>query len=275
MADDRNAKKLAYELRFGTAGVRLGVGLLSIGRSIDCQVVLDSISVSRRHAQVGLKNDQPVVIDLGSANGVYVNGQRVNGERVLAAGDTIVIGDQELRLAQVSAKEPVAPRAAATMPGVGAATKAGPTLEPEEDTGLRDAVDLMSAVADRLIERGDLANAREVLEPRLVNVLHRARASRLSDRSAIQNAALSALRLASATGAPTWVDYVVLLHDAASIVISERVIEAMHEVVRKVPRIQLGILRDYIERMNDTQLSTHDRFLLRRLTGLERVAAGR
>jgi pSer/pThr/pTyr-binding forkhead associated (FHA) protein len=268
-----DVEKVEYELRSGTAGVRLGVGLLTIGRSIDCQIVLDSISVSRRHARVGLKNQQPVVIDLGSANGVYVNGQRVNGERVLAPGDTIVIGDQELRLVKVSARDPVAARSLATMPGVSAAP--GIRLEPEENTGLRDAVELMGAVADRLIERGDLTNAKEVLGPRLVNVLQRARSAKLSNKNSIESAALSALRLASATRDPTWVDYVVLLHDAASIVFSEQVIETMHEVVRKVPRIQVSALRHYIERMGDADLSTHDRFLLQRLSGLERVAAGR
>ena len=73
-----------------------------IGRDPRCQIVLDSLTyggVSRQHAKVCLasdqKTDQPIswqACDLGSANGTYVNGQRLQGCRALQEGDRITLG---------------------------------------------------------------------------------------------------------------------------------------------------------------------------------------
>lgn len=274
MADEAKGKTLGYELRSGSAAIRLGQGMLSIGRSIDCHVVFDSAAVSRRHAEIGLKNRAPVVVDLGSANGVFVNGRRVSGEQHLSVGDIIVIGDQQLRLASVELPATMEMRSARTSPGAGAATQQRPAVE-DESTNLEDAIELITGVAQKLIDKGELARAREVLGPRLVHVLDRARSGPGPEPATIESASLSALQLARGTLDPNWVDYVVLLHDAATKMMTDPVIEQMHETVRKLPRIQVSLLRDYIARMEDAHLSTHERFLLRRLTGLERVAAGR
>ncbi|OAT81415.1 FhaA domain-containing protein [Desulfotomaculum copahuensis] len=64
---------------------------LVIGRRDTCDLVLADTSVSRRHAQISFRQGEYVITDLGSTNGVYVNGVRVNS-KVLAPGDTIKIG---------------------------------------------------------------------------------------------------------------------------------------------------------------------------------------
>jgi pSer/pThr/pTyr-binding forkhead associated (FHA) protein len=261
-----------YELRTGLAAIRLGQGMLSVGRSIDCHVVFDSAAVSRRHAEIGLKDREPVVVDLGSANGVFVNGRRVSGEQRLAVGDFIVIGDQQLQLVSIE-YDANATRAGPTIPGAGAATVRRPAHD--ESTNLEDAIELITAVAQRLLDRGESKQALDVLGPRLVSVLDEARSGRGTSPAMVEAASGSALLLARGSLDPAWVDYVVLLHDAVGKVMTDSVIEAMHETVRKLPRIQLGLLRDYIARMQDANLSTHDRFLVRRLNGLESVAAGR
>lgn len=266
-------EKPQYELRTGMAAIRLGQSMLSIGRSIDCHVVFDSAAVSRRHAEIGLRDREPVVVDLESANGVFVNGRRVKGEQKLAVGDVIVIGDQQLRLLGVQQYDTHETRAAGTIPGAGAATVRKPAVE--ESTNLEDALGLITAAAQRLVDRGEAKQAVDVLGPRLVQVLADARAGRAPSPGVLEGASTSALLLARGSLDPKWVDYVVLLYDAAGRVMSDSVIEAMHQSVRKLPRMQLGLLRDYIARMEDANLSTHDRFLVRRLNGLERVAAGR
>ncbi len=62
-----------------------------IGRRDTCDVVLSDSSVSRRHAQLEYRGGEYVLTDLGSTNGVYVNGVRVHA-KVLAPGDTIKMG---------------------------------------------------------------------------------------------------------------------------------------------------------------------------------------
>jgi sigma-B regulation protein RsbU (phosphoserine phosphatase) len=73
----------------------LGEGESVIGRSPECNVVLDVAAVSRRHAIITLTDDQFWVQDTGSRNGTIVNGQKVVGQAQLRDGDRIVICDVE------------------------------------------------------------------------------------------------------------------------------------------------------------------------------------
>src|SRR5512135_752494 len=83
-------------LRYGHRDVLLGPGKYLIGRSSSCNVVLDAPLVSRRHAVLEVEVDRVAVADLGSRNGVFVNGVRVLGTRVLRDGDTISLGAETL-----------------------------------------------------------------------------------------------------------------------------------------------------------------------------------
>jgi len=62
---------------------------MTIGRSPDCDVRLDLRWVSRAHARVCLEETHYILEDMGSRNGVFVNGQRVTGRRLLEDGDRI------------------------------------------------------------------------------------------------------------------------------------------------------------------------------------------
>ena len=63
-----------------------------LGRSRECDCVLNDPNVSRRHAELrrGPTGDWQIV-DLGSTNGVKVNGRQVDASR-LAPGDDVVLG---------------------------------------------------------------------------------------------------------------------------------------------------------------------------------------
>jgi tetratricopeptide (TPR) repeat protein len=67
-------------------------GETSIGRSIDNDVILTDISVSRKHLKIEMKGDTLLLKDLGSGNGSLLNGQRVR-DTVLKDGDRIEIGE--------------------------------------------------------------------------------------------------------------------------------------------------------------------------------------
>lgn len=71
---------------------------VTIGRDPSCQLVLDSVSytmVSRRHASIrpiaGLNSFE--ICDLGSANGTFINGQRLQGCQRLFSGDRLMFGN--------------------------------------------------------------------------------------------------------------------------------------------------------------------------------------
>jgi Protein of unknown function (DUF3662)/Inner membrane component of T3SS, cytoplasmic domain len=68
-----------------------------IGRSHDCDVVLEDTGVSRRHAELRPDVDDGwVVSDLGSTNGVRVNGQDIHAAHPLRPGDRVELGSTEV-----------------------------------------------------------------------------------------------------------------------------------------------------------------------------------
>lgn len=70
----------------------------TIGRTEDNVLVLDGDDyASGRHARVESGLDGTWVIDLGSTNGTYVNGERIEGRTRLHEGDLLQVGDTELR----------------------------------------------------------------------------------------------------------------------------------------------------------------------------------
>ncbi len=69
----------------------------TLGRSSDNVVALDGDDfASGHHARVESGLDGTWVIDLGSTNGTFVNGERVDGRRRLHEGDLLQVGDTEL-----------------------------------------------------------------------------------------------------------------------------------------------------------------------------------
>ena len=63
----------------------------TVGRHPDSDIFLDDVTVSRRHAELVRGDEGQLVRDLGSLNGSYVNGDRVD-QRRLATGDELQIG---------------------------------------------------------------------------------------------------------------------------------------------------------------------------------------
>ncbi len=67
-----------------------------LGRSRDCDIVLDDTGVSRRHAELRPDGGGWTVADLGSTNGVRVNGRDIHGPHPLRAGDRLELGSTEI-----------------------------------------------------------------------------------------------------------------------------------------------------------------------------------
>ncbi len=66
---------------------------LTIGREPENMLMLALDAVSRQHAVVKRHRRSIIVQDLGSTNGTYVNGERVEGERVLCQGDLVGVSN--------------------------------------------------------------------------------------------------------------------------------------------------------------------------------------
>jgi len=86
-----------------------------IGRADGNQVVIDHVSVSRRHASMVIESGRVTIEDLGSNTGVFVGGQRIPSGTVtlVESGQMMRFGDVEARFMLAEALRPEAPTAAA------------------------------------------------------------------------------------------------------------------------------------------------------------------
>ncbi len=90
-----------FRLRFHLQEIDLQGGITTLGRSEECEVTIEDPLVSRRHAQISVDGDEVRLIDLGSRNGVRLNGRPVTGSAPLQDGDRVRIGTQDLVFTRV------------------------------------------------------------------------------------------------------------------------------------------------------------------------------
>jgi predicted component of type VI protein secretion system len=113
-----------------------------IGRRPDCNLQIPAKDVSRLHCQIAIEGSAVTLKDLGSTNGTYVNGERVE-EAVLRPGDKVRVGPVVFTVQidgqpAVIEPEPAAAAPAVPLEPVGATAPAGPPPldeeeEPDED----------------------------------------------------------------------------------------------------------------------------------------------
>lgn len=102
------------------AGLRfpLGLDIVTLGRTPDNIVQLQSPRSSRKHCEIRPQSSQLVMVDLNSSNGTFVNGQRVPTQ-VLQPGDEVSIGEESYQVVRVG-EEPIVRPAAVVAPPVAA-----------------------------------------------------------------------------------------------------------------------------------------------------------
>src|SRR5437867_2685995 len=110
----------SFDLREGTP--------LVVGRAPTSDIPIIDPTISRRHAEMQANGDAVQVRDLGSSNGTFVNGAKVETASV-GSGDTVTFGKVAFRLQQISASAP-APAAAAAAPSGATIVRQLPMRDP-------------------------------------------------------------------------------------------------------------------------------------------------
>jgi len=83
----------------------LNAAVVVLGRSSEADILVDDTGVSRKHLEIRTESGTAWAVDLGSTNGSYVNGHKVNGSVELTDGSTITMGRTKItfRLLPVTA----------------------------------------------------------------------------------------------------------------------------------------------------------------------------
>ena len=105
-----------------TFGKTFGVvGTLTLGRSAECDISIPSDEISRHHAKLQVVPDGVMVEDMGSANGTFVNNQRVHGTVLMKHGDELRLDTVRFLLMSPAAEAATAAQRAPEPPVLAAA----------------------------------------------------------------------------------------------------------------------------------------------------------
>lgn len=109
---------------------RLAPGATTVaGRQEGCQLQIKSSQVSRKHCEFTERDGHLVVKDLKSSNGTFVNGERIQGERILKPGDELSIGGVKFRIEDLQEGTPIAAGPGETAVPVVATPESGSQVE--------------------------------------------------------------------------------------------------------------------------------------------------
>lgn len=267
-----------FRLRHQGTDIELTPGTFVVGRSSQCNLALDDALVSRRHAQFTIEPDAAWVEDLGSRNGILVNGVKADGRVSIKNLDRVTVGGSELILLELLDRAHMsATLAGSTVRDLSGGRDTmqlpalGPLGTPRDDEGTAASM-LLVGIADKALALSRFDEAERVLARVLEPMLDKAKAGPLP-AGKLEEGTKYALRLAEGTRRQSWVDWVFEIHTATRAMISAQNIDRLHEIVRKIRYSNGSALRRYLEAMRtkEAELNPSDRFLLQRVAGLERV----
>lgn len=263
-------------LRFDDRDVEIAEGETLVGRSTRCTIVLDDPLVSRNHARIVSNRGVVTIEDLKSQNGILVNGDPVLRARVLQSGDRVIIGQQTFVLFVAAKTEPPPPSQDRYVVPPLSNRRALSSREGErsEATKKGDALDLLGSVAEKVLALGRGEEAERIMSSYLRNLLKTARINGEVDPIVAEKAVAYAVRMAVATGKGPWIDYTFELYGIVKRPLPSAIVEQLYASLRKISSPSINAFRDYLSvlRAAEPKLGPSDRFLMRRIEGLERLS---
>jgi pSer/pThr/pTyr-binding forkhead associated (FHA) protein len=290
---------VGVKLRYRQCLITLRAGKLYLGRSPDCELAISDPAVSRRHARLWVSPSQIVIEDLGSQNGVYVNGTRIQGPCELRAGDRLRICTHELELVDVQVELPPEPNryriTADTFDGADKTTlveelSLGTSRPPPQQQRVSMRVDSTATprpsssppgsdslakavvVLDEALNAGDLSEAERRLGPILMRVHELLLEQHPSGLELAEHVVVSAARLASETRNAAFMNYAVTLYQLLNRPLPEPAVNVIHVLVNGGLYPNMLALESYVtkisghsERFDETELFLLDS--LRRVVG--------
>ena len=276
--NDGGTTLVRFWLEYQGHTLELRNGAVVVGRSSTCHIVLDDGLVSRRHAQFVVNAKTASIEDFGSVNGVYLNGERISGQRALRDGDRVQIGKQDFVLRSATKVVQLSPPerfSAETLHGQTLPREVVLEAEKSRDelTRRTDALDLLCGVADKVLALGRGDEAEKLLGTALGNMLKQVQAGSILAPASAARAASYAVRIADATGRGRWVDYCFELYAAQSRPLPGDVVDQLYVVLRKLNGVAISGFRAYLEKLRAaaSTFSPTDRFVMQRIEGLERL----
>lgn len=255
-----------FRLRFLLQEFDLVGPEIVIGRSPECHITIEDPLISRKHARVAIRGDEAYVADLGSRNGVRVNGRLIKDrEQKLREGDRLRIGTQELvfsaqrteqRTARPTGYMRVCHACGTPFPeGTPECPHCGALVVADEDTVSGVMVDsrrswtfqLLGEVIERALTSGKSVDAERLMRRAAKEVDDQLATGERLDPNHISMIAQFGVRLSALSSASEWVAWVLTLHRRQGLMLGEEVIEQLEELdLAKMPDA-VTFIEQYLE----------------------------
>lgn len=286
------------KLRYRQALITLREGKLYLGRSPDCELAINDPAVSRRHARLWVSPTQIVIEDLGSQNGVRVNGTKIQGPCELHAGDVLRICSHEMELVDtVDQQTDDAPNryriTADTLSGADTTTLLDelhrtsrppahtpnmrlepgaprPSTTPPGSDSLTKAI----VALDDALNAGDVSEGERRLGPILMRVHELLLKDHPSGLELAEHVVVSAARLASETRSAAFMNYAVTLYQLLGRPLPEPAVNVIHVLVQAGLYPNMLALESYVAKIS-LQTSRFDETELFLLDSLHRIVLRR
>jgi pSer/pThr/pTyr-binding forkhead associated (FHA) protein len=219
-----------YRVKIGARTLKLPEGTLDVGRMADCWLTLDDDLISRYHARFHVSPERVEIEDLGSRNGTYVNGERLDGKVILQQADKVRIGREVITFVELDdASEEEGEQADALRKTIG----------PGEDSKFPS---LIGALVEKSLSMGKIKEA-ERYALALTNQLTSAKVE--VDHPTAMSAISCLIALAEKGAGGIWIDRVFRLHVANRWVMQDPVIKRVRSALDRIPRVPGTGLVDY------------------------------
>lgn len=265
LEDEAQAIERRFCLGHRGDAIPLAIGECLIGRGSECEIVVIDTLVSRRHAALDVSATGVRVRDLGSRNGVRVNGVRIAEPTELRLGDCLTVGVHDYVLLDrgqslIDSRVVVAGRAAGH--GLDATRPA-------------NAVSLLVAVAEQAVLDGDELHAERVVRSLVPSIKNHVRRHGAIERDLLTATSQLALSLADRTGRIEFIDLVFEIYRDAGGLLDLPVVDQIEALATRLGYRGSPAFHAYVEdrRTCSGEFTTFERFLLSRLQRLARTLA--
>lgn len=241
-----------YRLRYFGQERTLPQGDFVIGRGVECHLSLSDELVSRQHARIEVAGSGAFIEDLGSRNGVLVNGVRIFERTPLADGDRVVIGRSELLFVEIGRRRrddmvtgPI------DITGLLSRLPPPTSIPPASNTGIHSVYDVLLNACERHLARRENVEAEKAMGRLFLSVRAALLRSVPPDELTLRRLAEVALTLTERTGDPQWTHRFLDTAGAALFVIEDSTIERIGNLL--AVGVSLGDALDaYVAKLRPT-----------------------
>ena len=250
-------------------------GVTVIGRSLECHLTIEDALVSRRHARLIVSDEGVQVEDLGSRNGVKVNGTAIKRSTQLRSGDRVRLGVQELVFTRVDddgrgharttgqlrlcakCRQPY-PREMVACPTCEATeqTDEETVTGSGSETSHAWTAQLFVEAIGRALRLGRVADAGNLLRRAASQVDELIAGGEKVDGQALAPLATEAARIALASEDPAWAVWALEAHGRSRAIPQRTVIERMRDVAARYARPMHAAVAELLLRLGPSASSS-------------------